>query len=125
MLETISSVYGQLPRCLNNKILILSFYQIQANTLLAEVNVQAAFSIAATPVYVQPPVEQQPTQPVETPSNGVDSLTPTQREGLNGYQVALVVIIVVFFVVFIGLLAVIVMQRNSLKRAGGVSSFFF
>jgi hypothetical protein len=93
------------------------FFRIQANTLLAEVSVRASFDLPAAPTAVVQPPTTQETPQVEAPS---DSLTPAAAsEGLNGYQIALVVIIVVFFVVFIGLLSVIIMQRSAIKRMGG------
>jgi hypothetical protein len=94
------------------------FFRIQANTLLADVSVRAAFNIPAAPTaVVEPPVTQQAPQ-AETPHDE-DGLTPAAREGLNGIQIALVVIIVVAFVVFVGLVSVIIMQRKAIKRLTG------
>lgn len=85
--------------------------------MLSDVSVRASFDLPAAPTAVVQPPTTQETPQVEAP---MDNLTPTAvSEGLNGYQIALVVIIVVFFVVFIGLLSVIIMQRSAIKRMGG------
>jgi hypothetical protein len=92
------------------------FFRVQANSLLRSVSVRASF-VAEIPSGVAPSPQ---TPVIETPHDvPTNNLTPAALEGLNGYQVALVVIIVVFFVLVVGLLSVIVMQRSALKRATG------